>query len=203
MKIKMKKIILSSLITTSLITTMLLFSGKANAGVTIATGAVVGTMLGALFLTSGGSVTGAIVGTGATAVVAASAVLSPIVVVPLINEFKETIEPTMGFLTEFAALGLIFLDENRQVVEFKSIDPAHASNYGLTETELDVYYNSKLAIINVVLDDFSKLLHNNEVITQEEAIDAYEQLVIEAGLSEECKRVLSRIVIHQFTRVQK
>ena len=88
------------------------------------------------------------------------------------------------------------LDENRQVIEFKSIDPAHASDHGVTEAEIDIY-NSELPIINLVVDEFSKL-YGNEVMTPEEATVALKEVATAVGLSEECQVALSRIVNHQF-----
>ena len=101
-----------------------------------------------------------------------------------------------GFTWFLAAAGFIVLDENRQVIEFKSIDPAHASDHGVTEAEIDIY-NSELPIINLVVDEFSKL-YGNEVMTPEEATAALKEVATAVGLSEECQVALSRIVNHQF-----
>ena len=93
-------------------------------------------------------------------------------------------------------MGILVLNENRQVIEFKSIDPAHASDHGVTEAEIDIY-NSELPIINLVVDEFSKL-YGNEVMTPEEATAALKEVATAVGLSEECQVALSRIVNHQF-----
>jgi len=96
-----------------------------------------------------------------------------------------------------AVTTVIILNENRQVIEFKTIDPVNASDYGLTETEIDDY-NRNLPIINLVADDFSNRYSSGEVLTQEEAIDAYRQTATNAGLSEKVQNVVSQIVTHSF-----
>ena len=176
----MKKIILSSLITT-----VLLFSGTAS-GVVVSGSVVAG-------LATGSSVAGMITGSVLTGIGLAGIVGG--VEAYDIREYiaKRTKFETAGILF---AMWIIVLDENRQVIEFKSIDPAHASDHGVTEAEIDIY-NSELPIINLVVDEFSKL-YGNEVMTPEEATVALKEVATAVGLSEECQVALSRIVNHQF-----
>ena len=77
------------------------------------------------------------------------------------KEFDPETEEKIFKINFTLGLGVIVLDENRQVIEFKSIAPANASEHGLTETEVDVY-NSELDIINVVSDEFTKWYNENE-----------------------------------------
>lgn len=181
----MKKIVLSSLITT-----VLLFSGTASA--TVAVSGVV--IFGGVVIAAGGSVAGVITGSVLTGMGVIAAVMGGTGVLD-IQEYvaKRTESKAAGFL---AAIAIIGLDENRQVIEFKSIDPAHASDHGVTEAEIDIY-NSELPIINLVVDEFSKL-YGNEVMTPEEATVALKEVATAVGLSEECQVALSRIVNHQF-----
>ena len=167
----MKKLILSSLIVT-----MLFFGGTANAAtgsllLSIPTGGA-GIAFVAAAIFSGG-VGGLAAGIGFT-----------------------------GFLIEgrdyylaisLVGLGVAVLDENRQVVEFKSIDPSNASEQGLTEDEA-IVYNEDLAIINLAYDEFSKR-YNNEM-TQEEATTAYNEVATDVGLSSGARSVLSKVFVH-------
>ena len=177
----MKKIVLSSLITT-----VLLFSGTASgAGAGIAAGGVIA---------AGGSVAAMITGT-VIAGIGGIAGITGFITAYGLQEYvvKRTEFKAVGIA---AAIGILVLDENRQVIEFKSIDPAHASDHGVTEAEIDIY-NSELPIINLVVDEFSKL-YGNEVMTPEEATAALKEVATAVGLSEECQVALSRIVNHQF-----
>ena len=176
----MKKIVLSSLITT-----VLLFSGTAS-GFAVAGGA--GLVAG------GGSVAAMITGTVIAGIGGIAGIMG-IIASDDIQKYiaKRTGSKATGILV---AIGIIALDENRQVIEFKSIDPAHASDHGVTEAEIDIY-NSELPIINLVVDEFSKL-YGNEVMTPEEATVALKEIATSVGLSEECQVALSRIVNHQF-----
>ena len=186
----MKKIILSSLITT-----VLLFSGTAS-------GAVGGVAL----IGAGGVIAagGSVAGGGSVAAMITGTVVSGIGGIVGITGAILTydVQEYVVQRTEFEAVGIaaaiaiIVLDENRQVIEFKSIDPAHASDHGVTEAEIDIY-NSELPIINLVVDEFSKL-YGNEVMTPEEATAALKEVATAVGLSEECQVALSRIVNHQF-----
>ena len=177
----MKKIVLSSLITT-----VLLFSGTASGVVVIAGGGVIAAGL----VAGGGVAAGVLTGMGA-----AAGAIGGFAAYDL-QEYvaKRTGSRARGILV--AIIGIIALDENRQVIEFKSIDPAHASDHGVTEAEIDIY-NSELPIINLVVDEFSKL-YGNEVMTPEEATAALKEVATAVGLSEECQVALSRIVNHQF-----
>ena len=187
----MKKIILSSIITT-----VLLFSGTASGVAVTASGGIVagfaiGLAGGGVALTVAG---GVLIGIGGiTAVKGGLAVYDH--QVSDLREYvaKRTESEALGIA---AAIGILVLDENRQVIEFKSIDPAHASDHGVTEAEIDIY-NSELPIINLVVDEFSKL-YGNEVMTPEEATVALKEVATAVGLSEECQVALSRIVNHQF-----
>ena len=175
----MKKIVLSSLITI-----VLLFSGTANAllvvGLIFTVGPAVSS-LPSLLLVAAGVLGGFGVGVE----------LTDRGVWNLVAE-----KTGSKGLAAAAFVGVIALDENRQVIEFKSIDPAHASDHGLTEAEVDIY-NSGLPIINIVVDEFSKL-YGDEVMTQQEATAAFKEVAVAAGLSEECQVALSRVIIHQF-----
>ena len=175
----MKKIVLSSLITI-----VLLFSGTANAFVAVGV---------AIFPV------GPTVSIPASLLFGATGVIGGGVVVELTDRgvWSFIAEKTGSKGLAFVAfMGVIALDENRQVIEFKSIDPAHASDHGLTEAEVDIY-NSGLPIINIVADEFSKL-YGDEVMTQQEATAAFKEVAVAAGLSEECQVALSRVIIHQF-----
>ena len=177
----MKKIVLSSLITI-----VLLFSGTANAAFVITVGGIATAMttLASPILGPILGITGVVVGVGVGAELTA-------------RDTWNLIAEEAGFkgLAATVFVGFAILDENRQVIEFKSIDPAHASDHGVTEAEIDIY-NSELPIINIVVDEFSKL-YGDEVMTQQEATAAFKEVAVAAGLSEECQVVLSRVVIHQ------
>ena len=182
----MKKIILSSLITT-----VLLFSGTASGAI-----AAGGFIVTGLVASDAG-----VAGVAAAVVVGMGAVVGAIggITQPDMQKYvaKRTGSKATSKVTGIlAAIGIIALDENRQVIEFKSIDPAHASDHGVTEAEIDIY-NSELPIINLVVDEFSKL-YGNEVMTPEEATAALKEVATAVGLSEECQVALSRIVNHQF-----
>ena len=181
----MKKIVLSSLITT-----VLLFSGTASGVAVTAVGVVGGIILVVTAPVNIPTLAGSIL-IGIGGIVAVKGGLE----VYDLQEYvaKRTESKAAGFL---AAIGFIVLDETRQVIEFKSIDPAHASDHGVTEAEIDIY-NSELPIINLVVDEFSKL-YGNEVMTPEEATAALKEVATSVGLSEECQVALSRIVNHQF-----
>ena len=177
----MKKIVLSSLITI-----VLLFSGTANAALTIT---VVG--FTAFMTTLASPIPGFLLGAaGLVGGIGVGVELTARDAWSLIAE-----KTGSEGLAAAAVVGLVLLDENRQVIEFKSIDPAHASDHGVTEAEIDIY-NSELPIINIVADEFSKL-YGDEVMTQQEATAAFKEVAVAAGLSEECQVVLSRVVIHQ------
>ena len=182
----MKKIVLSSLITT-----MLLFSGTANAVAVLVTGGFFGVLAVAGQGFVGGTLALLVGAAGFSGGLGGLVELGDRGIWQLIAEKTES----EGLATA-AFVGSIFLDENRQVIEFKSIDPVHASDHGLTEAEVDIY-NSGLPIINVVVDEFFKL-HGDEVMTQQEAIAAFKKVAIAAGLSEECQVALSRVVTYQF-----
>ena len=98
----MKKLILSSLIAT-----MLFFGGTANAGVAGVTLGVVtgGVASGASFLLIGG--------------------VTSFLVAKFVKERTDD-----NFVLFLATLGWILLDEDRQVMVFKSIDPSNAGNHG-------------------------------------------------------------------------
>ena len=174
----MKKIVLSSLITM-----MLFFGGTADA------------MVGAALVPPAGGSVAFVLLIGFSAGVLGQEV------------GKAVAEKTeSSFAGVIVALGLAFvvLDENRQVIEFKPITPANASEHGLTETEVDVY-NNELARINLVSDEFTKWYNENEndndndkVMTQEEAKVVYNQVATAAHLSQEARNAVFKLVAHAY-----
>ena len=172
----MKKLILSSLIVT-----MLFFGGTANAGLAGVAAGVAGVVVGGVALGGEavfasftlGTFGGSVLGIGMADLSAELTGYGPMIIL--------------------IGVGLITLDENRQVVEFKSIDPSNASEQGLTEDEATVY-NEDLAIINLAYDEFSKR-YDDEMI-QEEATTAYNEVATDVGLSSGARSVLSKVFVH-------
>ena len=170
----MKKFILSSLIVT-----MLFFGGTANAGIII-----------------GGAV-GATIGAG-TAILPVAFVLSlfvaPWTIVTLQKKADPGFEQIGAILAGLGAgLGVIFLDEDRQMVEFGSIDPSNASKYDLTEDEV-VAYNEGLPGINLALDELSKRYNDETTMTKEEATAAYNEVAKYADISPGARSALSKVL---------
>ena len=91
--------------------------------------------------------------------------------------------------------GLVLLDEDRQVLEFKSIDPSNASKHGLTEDEAAAY-NEDLAEINLASDEFSRRYNDETTMTQEQATAAYNEVATDAGLSPGARSAFSKIAAH-------
>ena len=157
---------MKKLILSSLIVTMLFFGGTANAGVAVfASGLYIIPPVGVYGMVS--------LATGGAYL------------------FRERTDDE--FAKSLVSLGFITLDENRQVVEFKSIDPSNASEQGLTEDEATVY-NEDLAIINLAYDEFSK--RYDDEMTQEEATTAYNEVATDVGLSSGARSVLSKVFVH-------
>jgi len=174
----MKKFILSSLIVT-----MLFFGGTANAGIII-----------------GGAV-GATIGAGAgTAILPVAFVLSlfvaPWTIVTLQKKADPGFERIVATLVGVGAgVGVIFLDEDRQMVEFGSIDPSNASKYDLTEDEV-VAYNEGLPGINLALDELSKRYNDETTMTKEEATAAYNEVAKYADISPGARSALSKVLAY-------
>ena len=179
----MKKLILSSLIAT-----MLFFGGTANASVAVPVAAVVfvpatagtGTILVLGFIGAAGMIGGA----------------AAVAEVP--SFVRE--ETGSDFWASLAGVGLVLLDEDRQVLEFKSIDPSNASKHGLTKGEA-IVYNEDLAIINLTYDEFSK--RYNKEMTPGQAIAAYDEIATHAGLSSGARDVLSKVFTHALEKQSK
>ena len=167
----MKKLILSSLIA------MMLFCGTANAGVVAAI---------ALGPPTGGA---GIVFTVALIFAGGAAGFD-------VGKFVRE-EGGSRSAAILAALGWAFLDEDRQVMVFKSIEPSNASKHGLTKDEAAVY-NEDLEEINLAFDEFSRR-YNGETITQEQATAAYNEVATDVGLSSGAGSVLSKVFVHALT----
>ena len=120
------------------------------------------------------------------------------IIAPVAERYVEkmTDDSNMGFL---AALGFVFLGENRQVMVFKSIAPYSASKHGLTKAEV-VVYNEELARINLASDEFSKQ-HKGKLMTEEEAIVACNQVATNVGLSSDARRVLSKVFFNALKKI--
>ena len=174
----MKKLILSSLIVT-----MLFFGGTANAGLGPA----------AVAITATTTLTFAVASAAALLLITAGGGFAGVEIANFLTE--ET-----GNLKAFLfGLGILALNENRQVVEFKLIDPSNASKYGLTEKDATVY-NEGLPEINLALDELSK--RRNGEMTKEQAITAYNEVATDVGLSSGARSVLSKVFVHALTEKQ-
>ena len=172
---EMKKLILNLLIVT-----MLFSGGTANA-------TAVG--LTALSVPVGGAV---------FAVALAAGYLGGITVGVGVSAMNKIESGLIVVLTTFGIAGIfVLLDEDRQVVEFGSIDPSNASKYDLTEYEVTAY-NKGLPEINLALDELSKRHNGETTMTREQAIAAYNEVAIDVGLSSGARSALSKIFAYAY-----
>ena len=97
-----------------------------------------------------------------------------------------------GWAFLWGILGTLFLDENRQVIVFKSLDPETATKYDLSIEQLEAY-NTELSLINLASDEVASQTNGKE-LTQDQAREIYLSVTKEIGLSKVSMTALEKIV---------